>query len=118
MQPPLKHHCFAAHAEVYSVKKNAYTRLSLSLSLSPSLSPPLEKRARGEVGGSWPWLGPTTPAVISNHPGYHMGTMSDVYRADGRVDVYPADACRVAASIRRVHIHPAAVRRVHIEPTA
>src|SRR5258706_11608757 len=63
---------------------------------SLSLSPPLEKRVRGEVGGSWPWLGPTTPAVISNHPGYHMGTMSDVYRADGRVDVYPADACRVA----------------------
>src|SRR5258706_15588583 len=63
-------------------KKNVYHGLSLSLSLS--LSPPLEKRARGEVGGSWPWLGPTTPAVISNHPGYHMGTMSDVYRADGR----------------------------------
>src|SRR5258706_495758 len=71
MQPPLNRHCFVAHTEVYSVKKNAYTRLSLSLSLSLS---PLEKRARGEVGGSWPWLGPTTPAVISNHPGYHMGT--------------------------------------------
>src|SRR5258706_8579854 len=50
---------------------------------SLSLSPPLEKRVRGEVGGSWPWLGPTTLAVISNHPGYHMGTMSDVYPADG-----------------------------------
>ena len=49
-------------------KKIAYTRLSLSLSLSP----PLEKRVRGEVGGSWPWSGPTTPAVISSHLGYHM----------------------------------------------
>jgi len=25
-----------------------------------SLSPPLEERARGEVGGSWTWSGPTT----------------------------------------------------------
>jgi len=33
-------------------KKIAYTRLSLS--------PPLEERARGEVGGVGPWLGPTT----------------------------------------------------------
>src|SRR5258706_3745113 len=63
-------------------KKCVYQALSLSLSLS--LSPPLEKRARGEGGRSCPWVGPTTPAVISKHPGYHMGTMSDVYRADGR----------------------------------
>jgi len=46
-------------------------RIPGSLSLSLSLSPPLEKRARGEVGGSWPRSGPTTPAVFSNHSGYH-----------------------------------------------
>ena len=65
-----------SHWGVECKKKIAYTRLSLSLSLS--LSPPLEKRARGEVRGSWPWLGPTTPAVISSHPGYHMPIFSGI----------------------------------------
>ena len=62
-------------------KKNAYTRLSLSLSLS--LSPPLEKRAKGEVGGSW-------PLVRSNHPSCHLQPPGLPYR----FDIYPPDADR------------------------
>src|SRR5258706_11582514 len=62
-QPPLKLHRFAACGEVWNVKKKMCIPGSLSLSLS--LSPPLEKRARGEVGRSW-------PMVRTNHPGCHL----------------------------------------------
>src|SRR5258706_12651961 len=62
-QPPLKLHRFAACGEVWNAKKKM--RIPGSLSLSLSLSPPLEKRARGEVGGSW-------PMVRTNHPGCHL----------------------------------------------
>ena len=60
-------------------EKNVHTRLSLSLSLS--LSPPLEKRVKGEVGGSW-------PLVRSNHPGCHLQPPGLPYQ----FDVYPLDA--------------------------
>jgi hypothetical protein len=54
-------------------KKIAYTRGSLSLSLS--LSPLLEKKVRGEVGGSQTLVGSNHPslpyrAICTNHPPY------------------------------------------------
>ena len=51
-------------------KKRIPGSLSLSLSLS-LLHWRREREERSE--GVGPWLGPTTPAVISNHPGYHIG---------------------------------------------
>jgi len=53
LQLAMKLQCWTAHKGLYLPKKNAYTRLSLSLSFSP----PLEERARGEVGGSWTLVG-------------------------------------------------------------
>ena len=77
-------------------EKNVYTRLSLSLSLSP----PLEKRAKGEVGGSW-------PLVRSNHPGFHSQSPGLPYW----FDIYPSDAGWVVAGwwphgIRRMQRAP------------
>jgi hypothetical protein len=91
------------------MKKRIYQALSLSLSLSP----PLEKRVRGEVGGSQTLVG-------SNHP-------SLPYRADVHLhtslgptppftpywaDVYLIDVSQVPlaqghlANINKVHVHP------------
>ena len=82
-------------------KKCIYQSLSLSLSLS--LSPLLEKRARGEVGGSWPWLGPTTPAVISSHPGYHMPIFGSIILCRVPYQAPRHGACRTLNYFFLVH---------------
>src|SRR5258706_152429 len=53
-------------------------RLSLSLAV---LHWRREREERSE--GVGPWSGPTTPAVISNHPAYHIGWRSTI-----RFDLY------------------------------
>ena len=67
-----------SHQGVECREKNVYTRLSLS--------PPLEKRAKGEVGGSWPLVG-------SNHPGCHSQSSGLPYW----FNIYPSDAAQVVA---------------------
>jgi len=50
-----------------------------------------------------------------------MGTMSDVYPADGRVDVYPADTCRHPQGTHRTDCvgprHPLIITRAILQGT-
>ena len=85
-QPPLKLHRFAAHAGVWSAKKNCiYQALSLSLSLSLERA---SERRGGRVRVRVGWLGPTLAYPIgptrTNHP----------WRPTAPGPLYRPDACQ------------------------